>query len=139
MEDKYEDIINLPHHVSAKHPPMSMEGRAAQFAPFAALTGHSDAIRETARLTDEKIELDESRKCELDDILSYVVSLNEKPVVDIEYFIDDDRKSGGRYDKVTGQIKKVDTVRRSIMMMDGLLIPVDNIIDIVINADLLDD
>ena len=102
MEDNYDDIIQLPHHVSSVHPHMSIHDRAAQFAPFAALTGHGAAIAETARLTDEKLELDESQKMVLDQKLLNIMHNADKKCVSIEYFVKDDRKAGGRYEHVSG-------------------------------------
>ena len=94
---KYDDIINLPHHQSKVRPHMSVSDRAAQFAPFAALTGYGDAIRETERLTDRKIELSESQIAELDLRLGELLArIDEKPKVTITYFIADERKAGGR-------------------------------------------
>ena len=96
----YEDIINLTHHVSKKHPQMSMHDRAAQFAPFAALSGHSEAIAETARLTDRKIELDEYEKMNLDEKLIVLQEhIRETPEINVTYFCPDDNKDGGRYEK----------------------------------------
>ena len=98
-EHKYDDIINLSHHVSSRHPQMPMMNRAAQFSPFAALTGYDDAVRETARLTDEKIELDEYEKEELDRKIQWLGShLDEHIPVSITYFQPDDRKAGGTYE-----------------------------------------
>ena len=103
---EYADIINLPHHVSKTRPKMSMHDRAAQFSPFAALTGYDAAIKETARWTDEKIDLDETSKVSLDEKLLFIMSrLAEKPVVTITYFKKDDRKDGGTYEVIEGCIK----------------------------------
>ena len=97
-ENNYDDIINLPHHVSDKHPQMTMHDRAAQFSPFAALTGHNDAIKETARLTDRRIELSEEVKEELSRKLLYIAeNISDKPVVTISYFVEDKLKQGGEY------------------------------------------
>ena len=136
MEDisKYEDIINMPHHVSKKHPHMSMLDRAAQFAPYAALTGHKDLIDETARLTDRKIDLNEEEK----DILNYKLKIileqiDLKPMVNITYFVKDDKKQGGCYLSITSIIKKFDEYRKTIVLEDKLEIKLDDIFDIESN------
>jgi len=133
MNDKYnyDDIINLPHPVSQKHPQMSLYDRAAQFSPFAALTGYDSAIRETGRLTDERIELDEEALMELNMRYQLLVdSLKESPEVRINYFKPDERKSGGAYVTVTGVVKKVDDYERMITMRDGMVIPMDDVLTI---------
>ena len=105
----YEDIINLPHHVSKTRPQMSMLDRAAQFSPFAALTGYDAAIKETGRLTDEKIELDEDTKAALDMKQAYLIEMiDEQPEITIIYFLPDARKVGGAYVTVTGNLKRFD-------------------------------
>ena len=130
--DKYEDIINLPHHVSKKHPQMSLYERSAQFAPFAALTGHEAAINETARLTNSKMELDEEEKEILDRKLEIIrEKLNLKPQVTITYFIKDLKKEGGKYIDITGIIKKIDDFEHVIILEDKTQILIDDIIDII--------
>lgn len=130
-KSKYEDIINLPHHVSSTHPQMDILARAAQFAPFAALTGYDAAIRETARLTDKEIELDESAKEILDEKLQMVrESIPEQPLVEITYFKPDLSKSGGIYETALGQVKKIDEVSHSLIMQDGLRICIDRILNV---------
>lgn len=105
---KYQDIINLPHHVSKTHPQMPLYDRAAQFSPFAALTGYEDAIRETARLTDNWVQLSEDKKQELDEKLRQLIADRERTEsVTIIYFQPDDRKEGGSYVTVTGQIARL--------------------------------
>lgn len=131
QSNKYDDIIHLPHHVSKKRPQMPVADRAAQFSPFAALTGHSAAIQETARLTEEKIELDESTRRRLDEqmqILTQRIYLH--PEAAITYFVPDEKKEGGAYVTVKNQVKKIDFYRRQIFMMDGKIIPVDDIAEI---------
>ena len=131
MSDKYDDIIGLPHHRSEKHPHMSLHDRAAQFAPFAALTGHNDAIRETARLTDRRIELDEGTKEFLSAKLSLIENnLDENPPVSITYFVQDARKEGGAYISAAGAVKKIDEYERTVTMRDKTVIPIDDIIEI---------
>lgn len=130
-DHKYDDIINLPHHTSPKRPRMPMIDRAAQFSPFAALTGYDAAVKETARLTDERIEIDESSKMELDEKLRMVQeSLNELPEITITFFEPDEKKSGGSYISVTGCVKKIDNYERCVIMQDKQKIPIDEIIQI---------
>lgn len=131
MSGQYDDIINLPHHVSATRPQMSMIDRAAQFSPFAALTGYDDAIKETGRLTDEKIEMDEEALNILNMKFQFLVeSLDDEPVVTFTYFKPDERKTGGAYIEVTGTVKKADDFERLIVMQDGTKIPMDDILNI---------
>ena len=127
----YEDILNLPHHVSKTRPQMSMLDRAAQFSPFAALTGYDDAIKETGRLTDEKIEMDEDRKAALDMKQAYLIEMiDEQPEISITYFLPDAKKSGGAYVTVTGNLKRFDEYERLLILPDGKKIPMDDIADI---------
>ena len=131
MSDKYDDIINLPHHVSATRPQMSMLDRAAQFSPFAALTGYDAAIKETGRLTDEKIIMDEEALNMLNMKFQILIdNLFDEPEVTITYFKPDERKSGGAYIELTGIVKKFDEFERQIMMQDGTKIPMDDILNI---------
>ena len=129
--DKYEDIINFPHHVSKKHPQMSLYERSAQFAPYAALTGHGDAIKETSRVTSERIELDEEEKEILDRKLEIIIEkINSKPKVSFVYFIPDMKKEGGVYKKRIGIIKKINNYKKQIILEDGTEIKIQDIIDI---------
>lgn len=129
-ETEYSDIIHLPHHVSAIHPQMAVSDRAAQFAPFAALTGHDAAIRETARLTDERVELDESAKEILDEKIRLVLeTMAEHPQLTITYFRPDEKKSGGEYISVTGQVQKIDLYKQIILMKEGAGIPFHDLLD----------
>ena len=128
-KSKYDEIIYLPHHVSKTRPQMPMSDRAAQFSPFAALTGYDSAIRETGRLTDERIELDEEALMALN--MRYQIlmdSLRESPEVRITYFKPDERKSGGAHLTITGVVKKVDDYKRLITMRDGMTIPLDDVL-----------
>lgn len=128
---RYDDIINLPHHVSKSHPPMSTLNRAAQFSPFAALTGYEDAIEETARLTGKRIDLDESAKSRLDEKLRIVQEqLNIEPEITITYFQPDDKKSGGAYVSICGIVKRIDYYERTVIMQDGTRIEIEEIINI---------
>ena len=131
MSRQYDDIINLPHHVSATRPQMSMIDRAAQFAPFAALTGYDAAIKETGRLTDEKIELDEESLNILNMKFQILVdNLADEPEVTFTYFKPDERKAGGAYIEVTGTVKKVDDFERQIVMQNGMKMQMDDILNI---------
>lgn len=133
MKDKanYDDIINLPHHVSSKRPQMSMLDRAAQFSPFAALTGYDDAIQETGRLTDEKINLSEEEKEALDRKQQILLErLDERPALTVIYFVPDEKKSGGAYVTKSGNLKKIDEVERMVTLTDGTKISLDDVYDI---------
>lgn len=131
MTGKYDDIINLPHHASAKHPHMTALDRAAQFSPFAALTGHDAAIKETARLTQEKVELDEYAKDLLNDRLQILADwIKENPEITVTYFQPDSKKKGGAYITANGTIKKIDSYERIVVMTDGTTLPMDEIISI---------
>ena len=127
---QYDDIINLPHHVSATRPRMSMIDRAAQFSPFQALTGYGAAIQETGRLTDQRIELTEDFRAVLDRKQQLLVeNLADHPEVSVTYFVPDERKAGGAYVTVTGRVKKVDDYQRLLLLTDGTKIPLDEILD----------
>lgn len=127
----YENIINLPHHVSAKRPQMSMLDRAAQFSPFAALTGYDDAIHETGRLTDKKIDLSEEEKEALDRKQQILMErLGDHPALTVTYFVPDAKKSGGAYLTKIGNLKRIDEYERWMMLTDGTKIPLDDVADI---------
>lgn len=131
IEDNYEDIINLPHYEPKHHPRMSKYNRAAQFAPFAALTGYEEQVRETARLTDKKIEIDDGLKEILSNKLNYVQdNLNIKSELNFIYFISDSRKSGGKYVKKKGIVKKIDIIEQYVQLIDKTKIPINDIISI---------
>ena len=131
MDKKYAAIAGVPHHVSRVHPQMSMEDRAAQFSPFAALTGYEDVILETQRLTDEKVELDEEALALLDEKYQMLMRrMDEQPVVQITYFQPDERKEGGAYVTVTGVVRRVDDVMRKITMQDGNEIEMEKILNV---------
>ena len=125
---KYDDIINLPHHISDYHKPMSMINRAAQFAPFAALNGHDDAIEEAARTTESFKEISEEEKIYLSRKLKFAIENNS--LVNIKFFVEDQNKSGGSYKKVMGNIKKWDELDNVLLMSDGLTIPIPYIYEI---------
>lgn len=125
---RYDDIIDFPHHISAKHPHMPISDRAAQFAPFAALVGHDQSIAETSRLTDSRIVLGEDAKILIGHRLQMLSEcLDERPLVNIEYFVPDGRKSGGKYVVSTGIIKKIDVFESCIIFEDSTRIPMDEI------------
>lgn len=131
MNRKYNEIMGYPHHVSKTRPQMPMSDRAAQFAPFAALTGYDAAIKETGRLTDERIELDVEALSALDMKYQLLMeALDEAPEVTITYFRPDERKAGGKYVSAVGAVKKIDDFERRITMQDGAKIPMDDVLSI---------
>lgn len=131
MNNRYDEIMGLPHHVSKTRPQMPLSDRAAQFAPFAALTGYDSAIKETGRLTDERIELDEEALTALNRKYQLLMdTLDDAPEVTIIYFQPDARKAGGQYVSATGTVKKVDTFGRRILLQDGTRIPLDSVYDL---------
>ncbi len=135
----YDDIINLPHHVSTTHPHMTIAERAAQFSPFAALTGHGDAIRETARLTEDQIVLDEDMLVRLDEKLAELARLlgrGAQPEAAVTYFAPDERKEGGAYLTKRGRVKRVDLTERKVIFTDRTELKTENILDIEITLDL---
>lgn len=130
-EEKYGDILNLPHHQSKVHSRMLIYDRAAQFSPFAALTGHEAAIKETARLTEEQVELDEDKQEELNEKLQTLIAhVAEHPKVSVTYFKPDDKKTGGEYVTVTGTFQKFRDYERTIVLEDGTDIECDRIVEI---------
>jgi hypothetical protein len=131
MINPYDDIIHLPHHRSTTRPHMSAHDRAAQFSPFAALTGYDSAIAETARLTNIRIDLDESSKVDLNERLTIIQEhLDEEIDLSITYFLTDEKKSGGSYVTVTGCVKKIDEYEHVVFMQDAKKIPIDDILEI---------
>ena len=130
-EKKYADIINKSRLLSQKHPPMSMMNRAAQFSPFAALTGYDAAVQETARLTEKKIVLDEYAKSMLSNKLQMIAEhIEDLHHVTITYFVPDKKKSGGEYLYVTGTVKEIDEFERIVVFEDGTRIPILEIYEI---------
>ncbi|MGM9538353.1 MAG: hypothetical protein ACI3VN_08485 [Candidatus Onthomonas sp.] len=128
MSGKYDDILFLPHPVSTECRHMSNLERAAQFAPFAALTGYESAVLETARLTEAKAELDESEKAVIDTRLRMLLELpGQQPEIIITYFVPDKRKSGGSYVETTGYVKRIDLVEKIILLTDGTRIPIEDV------------
>lgn len=132
MNHNYEDIINLPHHVSTTHPHMPIADRAAQFSAFAALTGYEEVIREAGRLTEERSETAEDARVILDEKLRMLQErIEEQPEAAITYFCPDEKKAGGSYVTVRGQVKRIDVYERMLVMTDGTRIAVGEIVDIL--------
>lgn len=131
MNKSYQDIIDLPYQKSTRHPHMARIDRAAQFAPFAALTGHKEAIKETARITEEKRILDENKKFILNNNLQAIISkINQQPLIKVVYFQEDKTKQGGKYLTIIDQIKKVDEYNRVIILVNSSRIRIDDIYEI---------
>lgn len=131
MTSSYEDILHLPHHVSPIRPQMSMEDRAAQFSPFAALVGYDDAIDETSRQTETQITLTEDRKAELDQTMQQLLrQLNRQPTVRLRYFVPDERKAGGAYVTAAKQIRTFNLTARLLFFTDGTHISLDQIVEL---------
>ena len=129
--DSYDDIINLPHHVSAVHPQMSMMNRAAQFAPFAALTGHAAAIEETARLTDSQMELADEDSEVLNQKMAYLREvISSHPKISVTYFEPDRKKSGGAYKTIEGELQNIDDFSQCLVMRDGRVVFIKAVLDI---------
>ena len=131
---KYDDIINLPNYEPKNHKRMSMYARAAQFAPFAALTGYEDSVKETARVTNKRIEIDDEVKAILDWKLQEIQEdIFKEPIVTITYFVPDIKKSGGKYVTVTGNVKKVDEFKQVIILDKNKEIPISEVIEILVD------
>ncbi|MDD3154761.1 MAG: hypothetical protein PHS41_07830 [Victivallaceae bacterium] len=131
MKHPYDDMLHLPHFVSKNHPPMSMRDRAAQFSPFAALTGYEDAIAEIGRLTEPKRELSEQEEAELNQFFAELASTGkERALICIQYFVPDAGKAGGAYVTATGKIKKISPTDRTITLNTGIVIGLDDIVQI---------
>ena len=133
-QHQYDDILNLPHPTSKNHPRMSLHDRAAQFSPFAALTGHEAAIKETARITDEFVEPDADKKQELDEELRMIrmaLADNKTAKVQMIFFKPDGKKSGGSYETITGNIKKIDEYNGLIVFDDKTTVKIEKVIDIL--------
>lgn len=128
---KYDDILNLPHHVSSTRPHMSMHDRAAQFSPFAALTGYDDTVKETARLTDEKQELTADRITDLNQKITFLNEhAEERPEITVEYFIPDGKKAGGKYVTLSGKFRRIDEYNHNMVFTSGEEIPLNDIFEI---------
>ncbi len=142
---RYDDMLHLPHHVSSRHPPMTLANRAAQFAPFAALTGYDAEVEEAGRRTDRRVELSESERALLDEHLRLLQTWLSRipgkwaahaapdftmPEVTITYFVPDERKEGGAYTAVTGTVRRIDPIQRILLMTDGTAISMDDVLQI---------
>ena len=133
MADDYKDIMDMPHHVSQSRPHMPMRNRAAQFAPFAALTGYEEAVRESARLTESKAEICEDDAEELNKKIRLIGErIAAEPYCEVTYFVPDQRKSGGEYITVSGNVRFIEEATRQMIFCDGLHIPIDDIVKISI-------
>lgn len=132
MNDRYDDIINLPHHVSSRYRPMPLINRAAQFGSFSALTGHGAAIRETARVVDFRPELDNDECEQMNRTLAMIMQRKEHRPVKVTYFCPDSRKQGGSFCTVTGEIDKVNEDENLLIMADGTSIPVSQIVEMTV-------
>ena len=131
--NRYDDIINLPHHISPTRQRMSMHDRAAQFAPFAALVGYDDAVAETARLTENRPELDEQEQRAINERLAFIADhINEHPEVRIKYFVPDERKSGGAIVEVSGKTYRISDADATVTLADGCKIRLSAIVDLSI-------
>lgn len=131
MSGPYDDIINLPHPTSLKHPQMSIQDRAAIFSPFSALSGHASAIAETARLTEQRIELDEDTKAKLDRMQAILLEhIGEQPEITVTWFQPDERKEGGAYLTTTGRLKKIDPIERTLVLLDGPSIQLEDVFNL---------
>ena len=127
-EHKYDDIINLEHHVSTKHSRMSLENRSAQFTPFSALTGYEEAVTEEARITESRIDIDEEAKIEVNEKLNYIMKhIDKNIIVSVTYFEKDKKKQGGSYKTIKGIIKKIDDFRKTIEMQTGEIIKIEEL------------
>ena len=131
MTGPYDDILHLPHPTSKRHPRMPIADRAAQFSPFAALTGHGAAIEETARVTDRRIELDEDAKEQLDQTLQLLLErMDEQPEITVTWFSPDKKKAGGQYHTATGKLKRIDSREGRLILTDGNQIPLEDLLEI---------
>lgn len=130
-EKKYADIINMPHHVSPNRPRMSDIDRAAQFSPFAALTGYDSTVAEAGRLTDKKLNISEDMKTVLNEKMQMIIDyLDDKPFVSVTYFVPDKKKAGGAYVTVSGVVKEISEYDRAIILTDKTSIPIEQICEI---------
>ena len=130
-EHKYDDIIKLEHHISKTHKQMSIEERSAQFAPFAALVGYEDEVKETERITERMIEITEDIRSILDEKIHLIQNkIVEQPEVTITYFIADSNKQGGKYQTINGRVKKIDDYKKRIILTNNTNISMKDIIEI---------
>ena len=135
-DGRYDDIIGLPHPTSRKHKRMPVLGRAAQFAPFAALNGYEEAVDETARLTEPCAEMDEEMQKRLDKAIHLLMErIGEQPEAAITCFVPDAKKSGGTYTCITGRIRRIDVISREIILTDRTVIPMDRVYGIAVTEE----
>lgn len=135
---EYGDIIDMPHHQSKRHKQMSMGDRAAQFAPFAALRGYDEEVEETARVTDSKVDLSAEEINALNETLHLIIDeIKSRPSVMITYFVPDEKKTGGAYVSVTGNVRRVDEIEKIIILADDRRIPIEDIYDITIKEQVI--
>lgn len=129
--ERYADLLHLPHHTSSRHSPMPRKNRAAQFAPFAALTGHGDAVEEAARLTQSRAALDEGVIAELDARIGQLrAQIDMHPAAEITYFVPDAKKAGGAYVTVRGRVRKIRELEKQIVLKDGTIVPVEQVMEL---------
>ena len=131
VEHKYDDIIKLEHQVSKIHSRMSLEARSAQFAPFSAVTGYEDEVSEVARVTENQIEVTDEIRNDINKKLSYI-KYNPRQQVSITFFVKDTKKQGGKYETITGLVKKIDDIKNIIILNDGKVIRMEDIIEIIL-------
>ncbi len=130
--DDYRDILNHPRPISTKHRPMAREARAAQFAPFAALTGYDAAVNEEARLTDSRLERSDEQNDTLNRVLATLAdSIRDKPTIAVTYFIPDEKKTGGCYTTIHGRLRRIDTLSACLIFADKRTVPLADILEIV--------
>ncbi|MDE5858845.1 MAG: hypothetical protein K2H23_00400 [Oscillospiraceae bacterium] len=130
---RYDDMLNMPHHVSSTRTHMSMHDRAAQFSPFAALVGYDDAVKETSRLTNEKQELTADKIADLNQKIAFLIEhADERPEITIEYFIPDEKKTGGKYVTLSGNFRRIDVYNHNMVFASGEEIPLNDIFAIEI-------
>ena len=131
MSEDFEDIINLEHPTSKRHPRMKLSDRAAQFSPFAALTGYDDAVVEAGRVTEKKRELSEEAKSILNEKMRLLLDkADEPPTVTVTYFVSDSKKEGGKYERCEGTVYSIDEYKRILKFSTGIDIPIENIVEI---------
>lgn len=131
-DEEYKDIINLPRHISTKHPKMSLELRSAQFAPFSALVGYDEQIKETSKIIKKRKEINDELKAILDEKLQIIQkNIETNPQITVTYFVPELNKDGGNYIEYTGNVKKIDNLKQKIIFEDGTEILVDDIIEII--------
>lgn len=130
MEGKYKSIIDLPHHTSHSRSKMTAQDRAAQFAPYAALVGFGDVVAETARVTEERAIQDEGEIEKINRALTYILAHGGRIKATFTYFVKDERKGGGRYERKVGFAAEIDEIKRVVIFNDKTFLPIDDIVSI---------